>query len=424
MKKVINENTLKSIIKESLKNYLKESMDSELGVGEESEGWTPEIDDMWDEFGNNNVHDTDGAFGVLAQGDDDDHISRVAKSLRSTKFDTDANMGEFEDEADEFASDDNAEYLRNKMFESIVRKSVNETFSKRTNAGKTIKLTENNLKSIISESVQRSINEISWNTQRNAYNKMLVPNEQFPGTDLKRGTARSQSMLDKSLRTVFENDGYKITQDIFHISVYSKPKVKEYERGYREEFRNVFSIENGCWTQPTENPPVGSPNDQDWVETVSVLCNLIQKRTQEYGITTEYAKQDVYFDETLDAKMQSRRDMEDFQNVRPSFGDDWRMTNTQRKELVANNAGTVAQDWPYLRVNTTSRGSTTDSNYSYNYNDDMWYGHSGQEGIYPQLENYNAETIKLMRAVVNQIAKYRKLKGLEPSKWQNINLYF
>lgn len=159
MKKTINENTLKSIIKESLKNYLKESMDSELGMGEESEGWTPDMDDMWDEFGNNNVHDTDGAFGVLAQGDDDDHVSRVAKSLRSTKFDTDANIGEFEDEADEFASDDNAEYLRNKMFESIVRKSVNETFSKHTKAGKTVKITENNLKSIISEAVMKVLNE-------------------------------------------------------------------------------------------------------------------------------------------------------------------------------------------------------------------------------------------------------------------------
>ena len=116
MKKIINENTLKTIVRESLKNYLKESMDSELGMGEETEGWTPDMDDMWDEFGNNNVHDTDGAFGVLAQGDDDDHVSRVAKSLRSTKFDTDVNMGEFEDEADEFASDDNAEYLHDKMF--------------------------------------------------------------------------------------------------------------------------------------------------------------------------------------------------------------------------------------------------------------------------------------------------------------------
>ena len=125
MKKVINENIIRSIVRESLKNYLRESMDMN-----NSEGWTPEMDDMWDEFGNNNIHDTDGAFGVLAQGDDDDHVSRVAKSLRSTKFDTDANMGEFEDETDEFASDDNAEYLRDKMFESIVSRAVNEAFKK------------------------------------------------------------------------------------------------------------------------------------------------------------------------------------------------------------------------------------------------------------------------------------------------------
>ena len=41
MKKVLNENTIKSIVRESLKNYLKESMNSELGMGEEAEGWTP-----------------------------------------------------------------------------------------------------------------------------------------------------------------------------------------------------------------------------------------------------------------------------------------------------------------------------------------------------------------------------------------------
>lgn len=125
MKKVINENTIKAIVKESLKNYLQESMPMT-----ETDGWTPEMDDMWDEFGNNNVHDTDGAFGVLAQGNDDDHVSRVARSLRSTKSDTDANMGVFGDEPSEFASDDNAEYLRDKMMESIISKAVNEAFKK------------------------------------------------------------------------------------------------------------------------------------------------------------------------------------------------------------------------------------------------------------------------------------------------------
>lgn len=166
MKKTINENTLKSIIKESLKNYLKESIDSKLDMGEEADGWTPEMDDMWDEFGNNNVHDTGGAFGVLAQGDDDDHVSRVAKSLRSTKFDTDTNMEDFEDEADEFASDDNAEYLRGKMLESVVNKAINETFNK--NIGKTVKLTEAELKKIISESVMNVLNEIG-DTPRGQY---------------------------------------------------------------------------------------------------------------------------------------------------------------------------------------------------------------------------------------------------------------
>ena len=128
MKKTINENTIKSIVRESLKNYLKESMDMNS-----SEGWTPEMDDMWDEFGNNNIYDTDGTFGVLAQGDDNDHVSRVAKSLRSTKSDTDANMRAYGDEPDEFASDDNAEYLRDKMFESIINRAVNEAFKKAVN---------------------------------------------------------------------------------------------------------------------------------------------------------------------------------------------------------------------------------------------------------------------------------------------------
>ena len=128
MKKTINENTIKSIVRESLKNYLKESIDMNS-----SEGWTPEMDDMWDEFGNNNIHDTDGTFGVLAQGDGNDHVSRVAKSLRSTKSDTDANMRAYGDEPDEFASDDNAEYLRDKMFESIINRAVNEAFKKAVN---------------------------------------------------------------------------------------------------------------------------------------------------------------------------------------------------------------------------------------------------------------------------------------------------
>ena len=117
MKKTINESTIKSLVRESLKNYLRESMNMN-----NSDGWTPEMDDMWDEYGNNNVHDTNGAFGILAQGDDDDYVSRVAKSLRSTKSDTDANMRAYGDEPDKFMSDDNAEYLRSRMFESIVNR--------------------------------------------------------------------------------------------------------------------------------------------------------------------------------------------------------------------------------------------------------------------------------------------------------------
>ena len=98
MKKIINENTIKSIVRESLKNYLKESMDINS-----SEGWTPEMDDMWDEFGNNNVHDTD------------------------------ANMRAYDDKEDKFISDDNTEYARNKFFESVIKRAVNEAFKKAVN---------------------------------------------------------------------------------------------------------------------------------------------------------------------------------------------------------------------------------------------------------------------------------------------------
>ena len=42
MKKTINENTIKSIVRESLKNYLRESMDMN-----NAEGWTPDMDDMY-----------------------------------------------------------------------------------------------------------------------------------------------------------------------------------------------------------------------------------------------------------------------------------------------------------------------------------------------------------------------------------------
>ena len=98
MKKTINENTIKSIVRESLKNYLKESTDINS-----SEGWTPEMDDMWDEFGDNNVHDTD------------------------------ANMRAYDDKEDKFISDDNTEYARNKFFESVIKRAVNEAFKKAVN---------------------------------------------------------------------------------------------------------------------------------------------------------------------------------------------------------------------------------------------------------------------------------------------------
>lgn len=93
MKKVINENTIRQIVRESLKNYLKESMDDYDG---RVEGWTPEdvendMEDLYDYYGNNNIHDADnpGYASMLSQGDDDSYSTKVGRSLRSSVSDTD-----------------------------------------------------------------------------------------------------------------------------------------------------------------------------------------------------------------------------------------------------------------------------------------------------------------------------------------------
>lgn len=61
MKKVINESTIRAIVRESLKNYIKESMEDD---SVDFEGWTPEdvdddMEDMFLSYGNNNAHISD-----------------------------------------------------------------------------------------------------------------------------------------------------------------------------------------------------------------------------------------------------------------------------------------------------------------------------------------------------------------------------
>ena len=97
MKKVVNENTIRQIVRESLKNYLKESMDDSFDDYDgRVEGWTPEdveddMEELYDYYGNNNIHDTDnpGYASMLSQGDDRSYSTKVGRSLRSNMSDTD-----------------------------------------------------------------------------------------------------------------------------------------------------------------------------------------------------------------------------------------------------------------------------------------------------------------------------------------------
>ena len=97
MKKVVNENTIRQIVRESLKNYLKESMDDSFDDYDgRVEGWTPEdveddMEELYDYYGNKNIHDEDnpGFASMLSQGDDDSYSTKVGRSLRSSASDTD-----------------------------------------------------------------------------------------------------------------------------------------------------------------------------------------------------------------------------------------------------------------------------------------------------------------------------------------------
>ena len=50
-------------------------------------------------------------------------------------------------------------------------------------------------------------------------------------------------------------------------------------------------------------------------------------------------------------------------------------------------------------------------------------GHSGAPSENPTFD-YNAETKQLVNTIVQQINKFRQLKGLGQSKYANNNIYF
>ena len=104
MKKVINESVIRNIVRESLLRILKEDKDQEIA-------------DMYDEFGNNNIHDTKGRESMWAQGDGDEIATHIGRATRSTGsdslkaakadkfFDLDEDMGqEMSDMYDEFGN--------------------------------------------------------------------------------------------------------------------------------------------------------------------------------------------------------------------------------------------------------------------------------------------------------------------------------
>jgi hypothetical protein len=136
MKKVINENTIKSIVRESLLNYLKESMDIDTAPEEVMEGEELSDDEMWDKYGNENRLDNiDGMYGILAQGDDEDDLTRYARSIRSSFADSeDAFAKEYGEKNDDIdISPENSNYLSGKFSQKSIEEAVNKAFKKIVN---------------------------------------------------------------------------------------------------------------------------------------------------------------------------------------------------------------------------------------------------------------------------------------------------
>jgi DNA-directed RNA polymerase subunit RPC12/RpoP len=116
MKKVINENVIRNIVRESLIKILKESKDQEIA-------------DMYDEFGNNNVHDTKGRESMWAQGADDEMATHIGRATRSTGSDSlkaakrDKFFGLDEDKDQEIA-DMYDEFGNNNIYDTNGRESM------------------------------------------------------------------------------------------------------------------------------------------------------------------------------------------------------------------------------------------------------------------------------------------------------------
>ena len=137
MKMVINEKTIKSIIRESVKEYLKEIEDVDF---EDPTGgdMIDNEDEVWQKHGNKNRFDDNyGMLGVLAQGDDDDDLTKYARSVRSSEDDSvQAFRGDYPDFEPSFESSDNTDYLLGKDTHSLsetINRAVNKAFKKVVN---------------------------------------------------------------------------------------------------------------------------------------------------------------------------------------------------------------------------------------------------------------------------------------------------
>jgi hypothetical protein len=103
-------------------------------LGDNDEG--SNLDDIWNDYGNNNRFDDHGVNGVLAQSDDDDLVSRYAKSIRSSFADSknafDDTYGDSETPL-AWTSAENKKYLSKKYSDGLnesINKAVNKAFKK------------------------------------------------------------------------------------------------------------------------------------------------------------------------------------------------------------------------------------------------------------------------------------------------------
>lgn len=147
MKKVINENTIKQIVRETLTNLLREDSwdNSELSSDEK---WQDVEDDFFstndtddyeyydedhihDTYGNGNVKDTNGVLSMAAQGHPDAMSTRIARNgklfnsqNKDTMFDDEFNN--MSKDIDWQATKDEADFLNDRMVKEAVNKALNK----------------------------------------------------------------------------------------------------------------------------------------------------------------------------------------------------------------------------------------------------------------------------------------------------------